>query len=63
MKKIRENGYNEYINLIWSVAAKNSLLDKNDYSINQLFKKNIMLQNNTNKDKSVGILGLKLEML
>src|SRR6201990_1259824 len=64
MRKMKEEGCNKETCLLWSVGAKNWLLDKGGYTPNQLvFGRNGKLPNNTDEERSVGVTGNESEQL
>src|ERR1700755_1664326 len=65
MRKMKEEGCNKETCLLWSIGAKNWLLDKGGYSPNQLvFGRNGKLPNNTDEEEtSIGVIGTESEQL
>src|ERR1700755_2535405 len=65
MRKMKEEGCNKETCLLWSVRAKNWLLDKGGYTSNQLvFGRNGKLPNNTDEEeRSMGVVGNEGEQL
>src|ERR1044072_409318 len=65
MRKMKEEGCNNQNCLLWSVGAKNWLMNKGGYTPNQLiFGKNGRLPNNTDLEEiSIGVIGTESEQL